>query len=144
MTGDDRTGNPAYDYTGVFFEDSSGKSLPATAQVCGLTMTFYSPAAVTWEPLANADSNWSTPVQISTTQYNRATYYLYRTTYLQGACFRLGDYAKIGYRGWFALYYGWRSTTCFNTKPGTSFRLSLTATVNKVPLTKDSGWTSLS
>jgi len=140
---DSRLGNPRFDYTGVFIHDNTGKTMNADAQVCSLTLTLYSPAKATWEALNGSDPNWSLPTPAGTTTYGGVTYYLYKTTYLQGACFRLGSYGKIGYNSWHTFFYGWRSTTCFSTRPGSYFRVLTTATVNNIALTKDSGWTTL-
>lgn len=136
-------GNPQANYTAVFFHSSTGAAMPATTQVCSLSMTFYSPVSTTWVALTGSNTNWSTPTAAGTTVYNGVTYYAYTSTFLSGSCFQLGTYAVIGYSGWNAIYYGWRSTTCYTSRPGTYFRLTTSATVSGRALTKDAGWASM-
>lgn len=127
------------EWDGLWFPDTR-----ATDQICNVTLTFwFSRAGLTWTALTGV-TNWSTPTATgATTTYNGTTYYEYRAVYRSGACFAAST-LTTGYNGWYGIAYGWKTTQCFSSRPGSNFRVGATATVRNLALTNTSAWGAIS
>lgn len=133
-------GTSRYEWDGVWFPDA----LPHYT-ICNVRLTF-------WVALSNAAftalsgvSGWSVPQRTTTDAVSRSgvLYYEYVSVYRNGECFR-ADSLSTGYNGWYGIPYGWRTTTCYTGRPGTQFRLGVTATVRGAALSYSSGWGNMS
>lgn len=126
-------------WDGVWFPDTR-----ATDQICNVTVSMWvSRNNLTWTPLTGV-TDWSTPTATGrTTTFNSVTYYEYRATYRTGTCFAAST-LRTGYNNWYGIPYGWKTTQCYTSRPGTYFRVGTTATVRNSALSTTSGWASIS